>query len=115
VAATISTVRRIAAEFASVSDDDVQGFLDDAALELSADFWGDLYARAQALVAAHLLGIAHPELALPPGPISAEAVGAVSRSYAVAPAAQNSRWGTSRHGVEYLRLLRTMGPAVRVI
>jgi hypothetical protein len=114
MAASVATVRRVAAEFASVSGDDVQGFLDDAALEMSVEFWGPLYDRAQAQFAAHLLGIARPDLALPPGPVSAESVGAVSRSYAVAPATKG-RWGATRHGVEYSRLMRTRGPAMQVV
>lgn len=114
MAGTIAGVRRIAAEFATVSDGDVQAFLDDAALELSVDRWGTLYDRAHALVAAHLLAVARPDLAMPAGPIVSEAVGAVSRSYAV-PAAAPSPWSTSRHGLEYLRLLRRLGLSFMVL
>jgi hypothetical protein len=116
VAATVASVRRIAPELASVSTSDVEGFLTDAALELDAAFWGDIYDRAHALVAAHLAAVAHPELAAPVGPIVSEAVGSVSRAYA-APAGAPSAgaWGTTRFGLELTRLRRQLGPAVQVV
>lgn len=114
MAATVATIRRIASELAPVSPHDLDGFLDDAALELSVDFWGPLFDRVHALVAAHLASVAHPELTVPVGPITGETVGAVSRTYAAPAPMTAGRWGTSRFGVEYLRLLRTQGPGARV-
>lgn len=114
MAATLADVRRIAPEFAAVSDDDVTAFLADAALELNASTWGTLYDRAHALVTAHLVAQANPSLASASGPVASESVGGVSRSYAVA-APSAGRWGGSRFGVELYRLMRQTGPALRVV
>lgn len=114
MAATVADVRRIAPEFATVADVDVEAFLEDAALELHASAWGALYDRAQALVAAHLVALANPSLAASVGPVASESVGGVSRSYAVTAVAAG-RWGTTRFGLEYLRLMRLTGPALRVV
>lgn len=114
MAATVASVRRLAPELASVLDVDVEAWLADALLELSEDFWGDLYDRAQALVAAHLASVANPDLAGPAGPVASESVGAVSRSYAVAASSSGSQWATTRHGVELLRLMAQRGPGMRV-
>lgn len=114
MAASVATVRRIAPELAAVSSGDLDGFLADAAGELNEGFWGPLYDRAHALAAAHLASVARPDLALAAGPVASESVGSVSRSYAV-PQASTSRWSASRHGVEYLRLLRAQGPGARAI
>lgn len=114
MAATVADVRRIAPEFATVADEAVAAFLDDAALELSATAWGALYDRAQALVAAHLVALANPSMAGSIGPVASESVGGVSRSYAVTAVAAG-RWGTSRFGLEFYRLMRLTGPALRVV
>lgn len=116
MAATVASVRRIAPELSSVSTADTEAFLADAALELDAATWGALYDRAHALLAAHLASIAHPELAAPSGPVVSESVGSVSRSYAApSSGAAAGRWGTTRHGVELARLLRQIGPGMRVV
>lgn len=115
MAASAADVRRIAPELAALSDADVQAFLDAAALEVSASFWGPLYVRAVALVAAHLAGVANPALAREVGEgVASESVGSVSRSYAVTTR-HGGRWSGTRHGEEYARLIRTRGPAARVV
>jgi len=114
MAATVADVRRIAPEFATVADEAVAAFLVDAALELDAAGWGGLYDRAHALVAAHLVAQANPSVAGAVGPVASESVGGVSRSYAVAAIAAG-RWGTSRFGLEFYRLMRLTGPALRVV
>lgn len=114
--ASIASVRRIAPEFAVVSDADVQAFLDDAATELSASAWGTLYDRAHALVAAHQMAVAHPQVARAAGPVASQTVGSVSQSFAVSsPGAMSGEWGATRFGVEYLRLRRMLGTGMRVL
>lgn len=108
MAATVADVLRIAPELASVDEEDLEAFLDDAALELSESAWGTLYNRAHALMAAHLVTCAHPDLAVGSGAIAGETAGPVSRSYAVA-APVASDLSTTRHGLEYKRLLRKLG------
>lgn len=117
MAATVADVRRIAPELADVSGADIEAFLSDAALELNAAVWGKLYDRAHALVAAHLTAQANAStVGTAAGPVASESVGPVSSSYSsMTGSASAGLWGTTRFGVEYQRLLRLLGPAVRVI
>lgn len=113
---TLNDVRRIAPELSPVSDTDIEAFIEDARLEFNRERWGRLYDRAVALLAAHLASLANVEFAAGAGPITSESAGSVSRGYAgMTGAASAGLWGTTRFGVELERLLRLLGPAVRVI
>lgn len=113
---TLANVRRIAPELSTVSDGGIEAFVEDARLELNPERWGRLYDRALALLTAHLASLANIELAAAAGPVTSESVGSVSRGYAgMTGASTAGLWGTTRFGVELERLLRLLGPAVRVI
>lgn len=112
MAATVADVRRVASEFATVADLDVQLFLDDASGELKETVWGDLFARAVVLLACHELAAAYPELYKGNAMQSAR-VGEVAVSYATRPA--SGRMSTSRFGQTYLRLLDRLGLSPEVI
>ena len=113
--AALDTLRRIAPEFATLGDTVAQGFLDDALDEINMDVWDDKVERAQALLAAHQMSVAHPELATPAGPVLGECVGGVSATYAVGKSvADEQGYELSRHGREYLRLLRQLGLGLAV-
>lgn len=115
MAATVAQVRAIAPEFATVSDSDVQAFLDDAALQLNASIWGAKRDLAHKYLAAHLLGTARPDLAMAAGPVQSESVGQVSRSYAVQTSAQpGSQFDATRHGREYRRMVLQLGAGLQV-
>ena len=114
--ATLATFRRIAPELAIVTDDDAQGFLDDAAAQLSKSTWGSLYDQAHARLAAHLTSLSRPDLAGAAGPVTSESVGDLSRSYA-APASTQvpAAYAGSRHGIAFFQLQRRLGLSVMVI
>lgn len=113
MAATAKDVRLLAPEFKveAVGDTEIEGWIAAAALEVNAGTWGTLADRGTALMAAHLQAIARPELYQPA--VLSEAVGQVSATYVRAPAAGDL--ASTRFGVEYRRLLSTLGLGVDVI
>lgn len=114
--ATVAQVRAIAPEFATVSDSDVQSFLDDAALQLNVSRWAAKYDLGHKYLAAHLLGMARPELASAAGPVQSESVGQVSVTYAVQTSAQApSQYDATRQGREFRRLLLQLGAGLQVL
>jgi hypothetical protein len=106
MAAAVSDVRRIASDFDSLSDNVVQGYLDDAAGELNEAVWGDLFPRAVALLACHELAAARPDL-YRGNAIQSVRVGEVSTAFATPPI--SGRMATSRFGLTYQRLLDRLG------
>lgn len=79
----LAMLSRYAPVFDSVDQDVRLAFLQDAADEESVTFWGDLYARACVLRAAHLLELRRRSAAgmVASGPVTQESVGQVSVSY----------------------------------
>lgn len=114
--ATPADVRRIAHEFASLTDEEIAPFIADAETELGSDAWGVLYERGLMYLVAHLLAAARPDLynASASGPLQSERVGEVQRTYAVA-AVSASAYSTSRFGTEFERLRRSLGLSIGVI
>jgi hypothetical protein len=113
--ATPENVRRIAYEFASLTDEEIAPFIADAETELGFDAWGVLYERGLMYLAAHLLAAARPDLysTSPSGPLQSETVGQVSRTYAVT--ASSTNYSTTRFGSEFERLRRSLGLSIGVI
>lgn len=103
------------AEFAAVDDAVVQTWLDDCALELNADRWGNVYADGLMLLAAHtmvrmgVLSGSAPSAA-PPGQLASVTVGPVSKSFAVAGTGSSTEneLMTTRYGQAFLRKRRTL-------
>jgi hypothetical protein len=111
--ATPADVIRIAPEFSTLDPVTVlQPFIDDAVLEVNASAWGDQTDRAIALLAAHAIACAYPNLYKRLA--QSNTVGGVSQTY-VSSSPMSGLWGTTRFGLEYLRLLRTLGLSVAII
>lgn len=62
--ATVTDVRTAAPELAQLQDPEIQAALTAAALEVNVTYWGSVADRGIALLAAHELCKAHPELYL---------------------------------------------------
>lgn len=116
-------VRDIAPEFASLTDPQIQPWIDRAYNQINPDAFGDSTAFAGALLTAHLLTIFPPAgvTVAPgaPGPVSSESVGQVSVSYAVPPvktrAALTGTLGQSRYGIEFSRMIELTGFSPQVL
>lgn len=103
----LQTFRLLAPEFASIPDEDVQGLLTLIEDEVPESRWGKWTAKGRALLAAHTASLARPELA-EGGVVASQSAGGVSVSYA-ASAGDAGELSSSRHGVEFARLRRTVG------
>lgn len=82
--------------------------------QIDADAWGEFADDGRRWLAAHLGTLAAARYGGAAGPITAESLGAMSRSYG-SLVADAGLLATTRYGVEYLRLLRiAVGVAVLV-
>ena len=115
VVATVTDVVTRAQEFLSLATGSYPAYtsvtislaIADASLMMNNTVWGPLAELAQTYLAAHLLTIRNPQLALPAGPVSEDRVGEVSSKYAVASGpVTESNYSASRWGREYLTLQR---------
>ena len=113
VVATVTDVVTRAKEFASLATGsppvsaEISLAIADASLMMNNQVWGTLAELAQTYLAAHLLTVRNPQLALPAGPASEDKVGEISTSYAVAAGpVTESNYSSSRWGREYLTLQR---------
>jgi hypothetical protein len=103
---TIALLKTVAPEFASESDETIEAFLGYAALQMSPTNWNGLYSLGCAYLAAHMLkttAMSTDGDTVGGGPISAERVGDLSRSFQNGGTA-NWAWKSTRYGIEYLRL-----------
>lgn len=99
------------------SDARVQLFLDDASMQINASLWGAKTDLGIYYLAAHLLAIdnATGMTGGTFGPVTSEAVGQVSRSYASnGTPGHASEFGATKYGMNYYRLWRTV-PATPVL
>jgi hypothetical protein len=99
MAVVVADVIRIGPEFASLPSGDIQAAVTDAALELDAGIWGTWYDLATKWLAAHKLAVSHPELSQVTPIRAYEQMGGDGRG----------ALGTSRYGVEMMRLQRKLG------
>lgn len=107
--AVVSDVTTRAKEFATLSPTEILLALNDAAAEINTGEQNNttITIRLQATLAAHLLSIRNPTLALPAGPTTSNKVGDVAQSYAVTPSpAREDDLNASRWGREFIRLRR---------
>jgi hypothetical protein len=108
--ATIAEVRsKLPDSFAdpAVTDDEIQGAIDDQACFLGLCAWGECASTGSKYAAAHQILLAHPELpgGGQQGLESGNADGPASRSWAVSPAAASDLWWSSSPcGLMYLEL-----------
>jgi hypothetical protein len=83
MAATPASLRAALPEFAAVTDNVVQTWLDQAATMMNPDFWGALYNNAHVFLAAHLMatmGVVTGVTASA-GAVKSKTVGPVSITY----------------------------------
>ena len=108
MAVVVADVTNRAKEFASLTSAEIERASDDAELQINATAWGTKANLATIYLAAHFLSAWNPDLAIAAGAVSSETVGEVSRTYAVGSAPAAGDYGSSRWGVEYKRLMRTI-------
>ena len=107
-------------EFDTTTDERVQVFLDDAALEMSESVWNTLYDRGQLALTAHLLTLSNKTATGATGPSSAvtgRSVGDVSVSFGTAAVKdkQDEYLSSTSYGQEYLRLGSLLGGFVLTV
>jgi len=117
-AAELARFRVRAPEFASVSDDSVDNWLDAAGRQMTASKWGGVYTDAKADLAAHMMartpGIGTGASALAAGPVSGRRSGQESVTFGSAAAPGNPADAdllTTVYGQRYLALRGTRAAA----
>lgn len=111
--ADIGTVRALFEDLATVPDDIVQTYLDDAAVTLSASAWGLCFVKAQLYYAAHHCALYRASVA---PDAESRGVGAIQSASAeglsvtfAAPAGRGESqlwWAQTPYGTSYLALQR---------
>lgn len=99
MATVVADVRNIAPELrdlVAVPDAEVQVAIDDAAAQLDAVTWDNLYDQGVKWLAAHLLALSHPELSQTPG--------SKVRLWETPGAQDAGMLGTTRFGVQFTSL-----------
>ena len=91
----------VAKEYASRSDEDLNLFASEAALELNSEIFGDLYPRCLCLLTAHLIFVSERSAELT-GVMESAKAGNVENKWKVAET--NHDYSLSKYGQEYLRL-----------
>jgi hypothetical protein len=98
-------VVRIAPELTSLAAGDFTAAIADALLEQDANTWGAMLDLGTKWLAAHKLGVSHPEL-VQVTPI---------RAYEQMGGSDRGALGTTRYGVEFARIRRLLGTSIAVI
>lgn len=108
--ADLATFRALWPELDSVPDAVVQAYLDDAAATLSAGAWGNCYAKAQLLYAAHMAALyaarqnaAAGGVAVGGGPIQSASAEGLSVTFAIPTNRSETAtwWALTPYGQEY--------------
>lgn len=118
VMATVQDVRNVdmSNSLLNVTDPQVQCVLDDQVpCYVNEAQWGTCAKLAQALVAAHIITVAHQGSTRPAGPVTSESAGGVSRSFASSTvSAGSSFWISTGFGQRFqqLKMSRMTSPIV---
>jgi hypothetical protein len=108
--ATVAEVLAVACEFSETPEPVVQMWMEIAADMIGVSRWGDRASRGHALLSAHLLAVnVGPDGlgGIEAGPLTAEADGPASRSFA-APPITDASIETTNYGRTYMALRRTV-------
>lgn len=109
MAITVEQLTDFAPALASLSDGELDAAVAHANLQLDADVWGDWLEMGLLNLAAHLGTMAARRGTA--GSVQSEAVGQVSRSYAVSVAADGAALRSTAYGAEYQRLANLLNCA----
>jgi hypothetical protein len=106
--------------FDALSDAEIQLAIDEAALNIDEDLWGDYYDIGLYYLSAHILIATTPTalggLAGASGPVTSQRAGAVSVSFAAgASAVSASSYGSTGYGQQYLTYRRQIQGGPRAI
>jgi len=106
MAVTAQTIQETLTEFASVSSTRIDIHLSFAQLQMSTDAWANKYDMGLIYLTGHLLKLEKDATTggAASGPISAEAVGQVSASYAISDTFKDSEFGSTWYGRRFLEL-----------
>lgn len=108
MAATLAQYRARFAEHASVADETVELYLDDANTDVTSTEFGDRLTRAQLYYAAHFVQDNEGGSSGTPGAVESRTVGSITTAFSgIAESESDSVWGslmTTKYGREYRRL-----------
>lgn len=99
-------------EFAALDDAVVTRYIEKAKLQVSEQLWASKYDEGVESLAAHLLSVAIAGAVGPSGPVAAETIGPMSRtyaSYAAFSGTDKDSLNATSYGREYKRLRATLG------
>jgi hypothetical protein len=117
--ATPQLVKDLAPELIPEGDPRIQQFINFAALQVDEVRWGDIADLGTGYLAAHMLTAASATGGGvgAAGPVTSEAVGAVSRSYAnmIASGTYADSLGATRYGREFARLRGLLSLSIEVL
>lgn len=105
---TAADVIRICPEFELVDEDRIEEFISKAERRTCRTQWGEKADDAVILLTAHLLKLNSLGSGGSAGPVQAEKVGSISRTYFVTSAQSNSLFSTTSYGRQYQELLETI-------
>ena len=99
-------------EFGCLSDAQIQGVINDVALQVNLDVCTALEPLVCKNLAAHMLVMRQRRGTAAAGPVAAEAAGGISRSYRTSGLIDRQAWAAyfmqTPYGQEYMRLIRLL-------
>jgi len=102
-------------EFASMAESAVQSAIDEAVREVSQSVFGTRYDDGVKYLAAHLLAVMKQGGNAPSGPVLAEHVGAIGRSYAIPAGITAESLAMTIYGRRYLEIRQQVAGGPRVL
>ncbi len=109
MAVTVQTIRDRLPEFCKIDGSVIQLAIDTTAKYIYRTAWGETKADEGTIyLAGHFLSFVDEGSGMAPGPVTSEAEGQLSASYAVSKAATESAYGATAYGRQYLEIRGTV-------
>ncbi len=103
---TASDIKAFAKEFEGENDTRIELFVEYATAFVNENKWGRKYKLALILIACHLLTLGDREGN--GGPVTAESVGELSRSYGQTTGSEDPELASTSYGQQFLSLRKTL-------
>lgn len=104
MAVTPSDIKTLFPEFASVSADRIQAWIDIAECRINREAWGSKADIGVKFLTAHFTKFGESSGALGAGPVTSISVGELSKSFATPGSLSESAFGSTSYGREFLEL-----------